>query len=294
MLSDFAVVICHGYFHTPAPYQPLIDAFSSQGIDAYCPQLATSDLFKLNVGDVEHPNFDLGPPTDGYPSGDEDAKIVLEVIRPLIEKQAKKILLVAHSAGGWAATQAAIPELQAKTRSSQGLQGGIIGIFYYGAFIIPVGESINSFFQPKDALPLMPPWMQYHVSLPALDLLTLPLTEPISQAHGPDGLGTLILPEKFMFNDLDHEEAEKWAKTLTASPNGTTKLTNDAYAALPCAYLVLEGDQTLAKEYQEGMIALQAGKTGEFKIYRCPTGHSAHLSWTDGIVGVAQDFVGGL
>lgn len=60
--------------------------------------------------------------------------------------------------------------------------------------------------------------------------------------------------------------AEKWVATLTASPVLATKLSNNAYAALPCAYLILEGDMTLPKEYQESMVALQAQKTGDFTL----------------------------
>ncbi|KAK6068003.1 hypothetical protein SCUP234_11337 [Seiridium cupressi] len=178
--------------------------------------------------------------------------------------------MVGHSAGGWVATQAAGPELQAKTQNDQ---GGIIGILYVGAFIIPIGESINSFFQPNDGHPVVPPFMTFH-------------------RHGPAGLGTMVQPEKYLFNDLDAAEASKWANTLTASPILTTKLTNNAYASLPCAYLVLEGDLTLPKEYQDQMAALQGQKTGPFTMYRCQSGHSPHLSWTSGFVDTIQDFVG--
>lgn len=101
----------------------------------------------------------------------------------------------------------------------------------------------------------------------------------------------MVEPDKFLFNDVDASIAEKYAAGLTASPILTTKLSNDAYSALPCAYLVLEGDMTLPKEYQEGMAALQGSKTGEFTIYRCPAGHSAHLSWTEGVVDTAVGFV---
>lgn len=97
--------------------------------------------------------------------------------------------------------------------------------------------------------------------------------------------------EKFLFNDLDPVSATNWAVSLTASPILTTKLTNNAYAALPCAYLILEGDLTLPKEYQEGMVAQQSQKTGDFTIYRSPAGHSPHLSWTDGVVNIVQEFV---
>lgn len=101
----------------------------------------------------------------------------------------------------------------------------------------------------------------------------------------------MVEPEKYLFGDLDAGDALKWTKTLTASPILTTKLSNNAYTALPCAYVVLENDVTLAKEYQEAMVALQASKTGEFTKYYSVSGHSPHLSWTEGLVKTVQDFV---
>jgi hypothetical protein len=165
MPADLAVVICQGFYHNVSIYQPLIEAFESRGIDAHCPQLPTSDLSKLNVGDINNPNFDLDPPPGGYPQGEEDTKVVLGVLRSVIERQNKRVLLLAHSAGGWVATQAAIPELLETTRQSQGLSGGLIGIFYFGAFVVPIGESIHTTFQPQDGPIVTPPWLQFHVSL---------------------------------------------------------------------------------------------------------------------------------
>ncbi|KAM0812189.1 putative AB hydrolase-1 domain-containing protein [Seiridium cardinale] len=246
--SDLAVVICHGSYHTPAPYMPLVQALRERGIEAYCPQLPTADLTKLNVGDVAKPDFDQEPPTEGYPQGDQDAAVILDVVRPLVE-HGKRVLMVGHSAGGWVATQAAVPELQAKTQNDQG-----------GIMLAP-----SSF--------LVPPFMRFH-------------------RYGAAGLGTMVQPEKYLFDDLDAAEASKWADTLTASPILTTKLTNNVYASLPCAYLVLEGDLTLPKEYQDQMAALQGQKTGPFTLYRCQSGPSPHLSWTSGFVDTIRDFVG--
>ena len=155
--KDVAVVICHGSYHTPGPYQPLVDALKAAGIDAHCPQLPTADLSKLNVGDVNNPDFDREPPPGGYPQGEEDTQVVLDVLNPLIQDQGKKVIILGHSSGGWTATQAARPELQAKTRKSNGQSGGIVGILY-------VGESITSFFQPKDGNFVTPPFMTFHVS----------------------------------------------------------------------------------------------------------------------------------
>jgi hypothetical protein len=84
--SKLAVVVCHGCYHSTAPYMPLVDALKAEGIDAYCPQLPTSDLTKLNVGDARNPNFDLGPPAEGYPQGEQDAEVVLDLLKQLVEE----------------------------------------------------------------------------------------------------------------------------------------------------------------------------------------------------------------
>jgi pimeloyl-ACP methyl ester carboxylesterase len=293
--SNLAVVLCHGSYHTPAPYGPLLEALQARGIAAHCPQLPTADLAKLNVGDVQNPDFNRGPPASGYPQGEEDTEVVLGALKPLVEA-GKEVLLVGHSSGGWVATQAAQHDLQAKVRKSKGLTGGVIGILYVGAFVIPVGESIHSFFQPKDGTFVTPPFMKFHVS--AFFHIKLMITDITNtrrkQKHGAAGLGTIVDAEQFLFNDLDTAVAKEWAAGLTASPVLTTKLTNDAYSALPCGYLVLDGDLTLPREYQLGMASLLSTKPGNSPIYHCPAGHSPHLSWTEGMVDTIRTFAEGI
>jgi hypothetical protein len=85
-------------------------------------------------------------------------------LRKLIVEESKSVVLMEHSSGGFTATATAIPELQAKNRK-QG--GGLIGIFYVRGFVVPVGESVHSFFQPKDGSePVIPPYNKFHVSPP--------------------------------------------------------------------------------------------------------------------------------
>ncbi|KAL2814861.1 Alpha/beta hydrolase fold-1 [Aspergillus cavernicola] len=270
---NIAVVICHGSYHTPAPYGPFNSALEAQGFEAYCPQRPTCDLANLNVGDINNPDFDREPPAGGYPSDTEDVEVVTKLLSQLINNEEKQVLVVAHSSGGWVATQAAVPELQATTRKHQGKTGGIIGLFYYGAFVIPVGVSVNSFFQPKEGEPpAYPPFLRFY-------------------KHGLSGLGTIANPAHFMFNDLDPEEGKRWGSTLTAAPVMSTPLTNDAYSVLPCAYVVLDNDLSLPKEYQEMMVGLQSQQGTSFTMYNAPAGHSPHLSWTGGLVGQVVGFV---
>lgn len=68
-LSDIVVVVCHGGFLTPEPYIPFIEVLRTKGIETSCPQLPTSDLARLNVGDVNNPDFNREPPEGGYPQG---------------------------------------------------------------------------------------------------------------------------------------------------------------------------------------------------------------------------------
>jgi hypothetical protein len=172
-LNKPAVVICHGSYHTPAPYGPFIRSLNSHEFETvHCPQRPTCDLSRLNVGDdLLNPDFDLGPPAEGYPSDTEDANVVIQVLDKLVNKDGKDVLLLAHSSGGWVASQAAIPEYQLKARQSRGEKGGIIGIFYSGALVVPVGESVTSFFQPKDGTLVTPPYMRFHASVALIFLI---------------------------------------------------------------------------------------------------------------------------
>jgi hypothetical protein len=169
MSSKFAAVVCHGSYHTPEPYQPFLDTLKRTGIEAHCPQLPTSDLTKLNVGDIGKPNYNADPPLGGYPQPVDDVEVIKNVLRGLIVHEGKNVILIGHSSGGFTATASAVPELQAKSREKEGTSGGIIGLFYICAFVIPVGESVHSFFQPKDgSSPVVPPWCKFHVGLPEI------------------------------------------------------------------------------------------------------------------------------
>jgi hypothetical protein len=96
---------------------------------------------------------------------------------------------------------------------------------------------------------------------------------------------------KYFFNGLDDEKAKYYDSIMTASPILNTVLTNDVYPALPCVYLVTEIDLTLPAAYQEGTVALQNQREGvDIKIIRCQSGHSPHLTWTEGLVAEVLKF----
>lgn len=109
------------------------------------------------------------------------------------------------------------------------------------------------------------------------------------------GLASTVDGAKYFFNGLEEALAKQYETTLTASPVFTTVLNNDAYAALPSTYLVTENDLALPAAYQEGMIALQNSRPEvNISIKKCPSGHSPHLTWTEGLVDEVQKFGKGL
>ncbi|KAF5863238.1 hypothetical protein ETB97_010466 [Aspergillus alliaceus] len=111
-MTNPAVVICHGSYHSPAPYEPFIRHLQSQGFESYCPHRPTCNLSELNVGDVEHPDLDQEPPLGGYPSDTADVDEVIQLPDRLVNQNGKRVLL------------AAVPELQAKSRQTEGRAGG--------------------------------------------------------------------------------------------------------------------------------------------------------------------------
>lgn len=159
-MAPFSVVICSGAFCVPEHYQPLIDTLQSKGIEAACPLLPTNDACKTSVTDPTDPIYDAEAPPSGWPTGNDDVRTVrAEIDRCLA--QSSDVILLAHSQGGWIASEAAAPELQKKNRRDG---HGVIGIYYVSAEVIPKGESSFSFNTSQGGPFQMPPFMAFHVS----------------------------------------------------------------------------------------------------------------------------------
>ena len=164
LTTSYEVVIASGSYHTPEPYQPFVDFLAAQGVKAHCPQLPTSDLTKLNISDPANPDYDNPPPPQGYPQPAEDAFVLNQVINQIVS-QGKYVVVIGHSSGGFAAAYVTEPELQARVRKAKGQTGGILGIFFECAFLIPPNDSVHTFFQPKDgSQAVIPPFNVVHVS----------------------------------------------------------------------------------------------------------------------------------
>ena len=84
----------------------------------------------------------------------EDTAIIREALKSLIVSEGKAVILVMHSYGGVAGTNA-VHGLEAAARQEKGEKGGIIHCLFIAAFLVPKGNSLIGMF--PDAPPYLYP-----------------------------------------------------------------------------------------------------------------------------------------
>ena len=87
----------------------------------------------------------------------EDTAVVRKALEPLIVLEDKCVILVMHSYGGVAGTNA-VSGLEATTRMQKGKNGGVIHCLFLSAFLVPKGSSLMGMF------PEPPPYLRPDVS----------------------------------------------------------------------------------------------------------------------------------
>ncbi|CAG8958363.1 hypothetical protein HYFRA_00011040 [Hymenoscyphus fraxineus] len=233
------IVIVQGSFQTPLVYADLFNKLTEKGYPTIHPKLPSCT-------DVSHPDF---------PSKDliDDALAVRSAVTRLVEYESKTVVLVMHSYGGLVGSEAVPPELSYAHRKSKGLEGGVIHLFYFTAFIMEEENSVLGTFG-----------------------------ESPNSIVSPNGTFTILNPEKVLYGDLPPSEAERWTSRLIPQSYAVqkTKLTRAAWKYIPSTYLIGTNDQAVPKEYQEGF-AKMAGA----EVVKESVGHSAMLSHLEVLVG---------
>jgi hypothetical protein len=147
-------VIRHGQYHSTALYVPFIRALQAQGFEAYCPQLPTCDLTKLNVGDIDHTDIDCEPPFAGYLTDIEGAET---------RRENKSSWLGIHLAAGLQPRPLSRSYRPSLVRLKESPVESLD--FSLWAFIIPIGESVHSYFRPKEGPVIYPTFTRFPVSV---------------------------------------------------------------------------------------------------------------------------------
>ena len=121
------IVIVPGGWHSSNAYEGLASCFQKAGYPT-----AITKLPSLNPQD---------------PSGCDcrsDAASVRQQLLPLLEDDGKDIIILCHSYGGIPGGGAAYG-LSKSARKHQGKIGGVLGLIYMTAFVVPEGESLVNY-----------------------------------------------------------------------------------------------------------------------------------------------------
>ena len=128
---------------------PFVSSVKAAGYDCEVATYPSNILTAANVyTEYDHPDF-TAPHTDPskLPDGHADSAVIRKKLTVLIEQKGRTVLILAHSYGGWAASEAADQKLSRKQRAKEGQRGGVLGIFYACAFPLPVGQSMMGYFE---------------------------------------------------------------------------------------------------------------------------------------------------
>jgi hypothetical protein len=124
-MAETTIVLVPGAWLTPAFYEPFLNAVSEAGHPTHC---------------AEYPSLNPADPTRADCKSDADA--IIQTLHHLIEDEARDILLVMHSYAGMPGAGAA-RGLSKSERVKQGKSGGVVGLVFIAAFIVPDGVSCS-------------------------------------------------------------------------------------------------------------------------------------------------------
>jgi len=132
-------IIVPGAWHAPSSYEILANHLK-----------ATNATVLI----AAHPSLNSAQPLTVTCT--QDADTVRKLFLPLIEDEEKDVVLVAHSYGGVSGSGAAYG-LSKFSRAKAGKRGGVIGIVFIAAFVIPEGASMKGMLgNPPYLLPDQP------------------------------------------------------------------------------------------------------------------------------------------
>lgn len=110
-----------GAWITPGFYQPFLQALTAAG---------------YNVHYAGYPSLD--PVSPSTADCNTDADEIAKELRRIVEDNGEDVLMIMHSYAGMPGAAAAVG-LAKSEREKQGKPGGVIGLVFIGAFVVPEG-----------------------------------------------------------------------------------------------------------------------------------------------------------
>ncbi|GKZ38829.1 hypothetical protein AbraIFM66950_011352 [Aspergillus brasiliensis] len=212
------LVFIPGAWITRELYQPFLNACSAAG-------------YPIHYAD--YPSIDPADPTVADCKTDTD--VIRSTLHQLIEGEGKDVFLMMHSYAGMPGAAAALGMAKSQ-RVKQGKRGGVIGMVFIAAFLVPEGVSCAGLQGGS-----LPPWI-------LLDKPTPNLNVP---ADATANFAADVDPA--LLTDLD-ERIKPHATLAFTSPQPAPAWAEEAFHGR-LAFIVTTGDPAVPKEAQYGMMA---------------------------------------
>ncbi|PLB45813.1 alpha/beta-hydrolase [Aspergillus steynii IBT 23096] len=238
------ILLIPGAWHLGSTFEPVANILRAQGYQAETVTLPSAG----------------GPSTTtAYDDADHIRKAYLN---DLIA-QGKEVILVLHSYAGVPGTES-VKGLARKDLAAQGKKGGVVGLIYQAAFLVPAGASVESFL-PSGLDPFM--------------------TLEDNKMYPKN-------PRESFYNDMDDETAAKHLAALVhhAPEAMRTPMTYEAYRDVPTSYILCNLDASFSLAAQQ-MVAGIPGE-GVVRTYPVDGGHFAMLSQPQAVAEVIQEIAG--
>lgn len=231
------LVFIPGAWITRELYQPFLDACSVAGYPVHY---------------AGYPSIDPADPTVADCKTDTD--VIRKTLHRLVEEEGKDIFLMMHSYAGMPGAAAALG-LAKSQRTQQGKRGGVIGMIFIAAFLVPEGVSCAGLQGGN-----LPAWI-------LLDKVSSPSNNPV----GEDTRLTFIQPtanlnvpadpvanfaadvDPALLKDLN-ENVKPHATLAFTSPQPAPAWAEEAFQGR-LAFIVTTGDPAVPKEAQYVMMA---------------------------------------
>ncbi|KAL2829289.1 hypothetical protein BDW59DRAFT_142441 [Aspergillus cavernicola] len=117
------IVLIPGAWFTPAIYEPFLKAFNSHGHPTHYAGYPSLDPINPTIADCK-----------------TDTDVIARTLRSLVEDEGRDIVLVMHSYAGMPGAAAA-KGLGKVERKREGRSGGVLGMVFIAAFLVPEGAS---------------------------------------------------------------------------------------------------------------------------------------------------------
>ncbi|RDW64594.1 hypothetical protein BP6252_10245 [Coleophoma cylindrospora] len=231
------IVFVPGLWEGPAVFEGVASVLETHGYPtAYAPLAST------------------GHASPGNPNMLDDMRCIRSAIKPLVSA-GKEIVMVCHSVGGCLGS-AAIKDLDKKSRSQSGAEGGVIQLVFLAAGLAPVG-----FRHPE--------------------------TMPFFDIKGNEMF--CADPMSLLMNDLPADIGKSWVEKLQRQPatGWADAIEYCGWEAVPSVYVLATKDACIPIEMQT-----QAAELASSKLEKVDCGHMVMLSQPNKVVEIVRRAAG--